>query len=403
MAIVRLRPGHVQPVWSGHPWIYAQAIERLEGNPASGDEVSVFDPRGNLLGRGFYSPGSAIPVRILVRDAETQLDAAFFKSRVERASARRQDLGLPSPGGSGGDETTGYRLVHAEGDELPGLIVDRFGDVLVAQFLTVGMKSREKLILDALSALGVRAIIDRTPAQTAKTEGFTAGSGVVRGDPVRELEMKERGLSYRLPLEIGQKTGFYFDQRDLRGRVEALARGKRVLDTYSYVGAFAMAAARGGAAQVVAVDESAIAIEVAKECARANGLDARIEHRKEDARRALQAAGEAGAGEGFDLCIVDPPRLAPSRGAREGALVAYSKLAEIGCRATKAGGVLVFCSCSAAVDLSALTRALAIGALHAGKQAFIFERHFQGADHPVSAAFGEGLYLKALIARVETR
>ncbi len=212
--------------------------------------------------------------------------------------------------------------------------------------------------------------------------------------------MTERGLAYRIPLEIGQKTGFYFDQRDLRARVEALARGKRVLDTYSYVGAFAMAAARGGAEHVLAVDESAIAIEVAKECARANELDGRIEHRKEDARRALQ---EAGAGPGFDLCIVDPPRLAPSRGAREGALVAYAKLAELGCRATKPGGVLVFCSCSAAVDLTALTRALAIGALHASKQAFVVERHFQGADHPVSAAFGEGLYLKALIARVDPR
>jgi 23S rRNA (cytosine1962-C5)-methyltransferase len=400
MAIVRLRPGHVQPVWAGHPWIYAQAIERIEGNPTSGDEVTVIDPRGNVMGRGFYSPGSAIPVRILVRDVETRLDADFFRGRVERALARRRDLGLPSSAPDDANETTGYRLVHAEGDELPGLIVDRFGDVLVAQLLTVGMKTREEMIFAALLSVGAKSIIDRTPQQTAKAEGFTAGAGVVRGEPATELVMKERGLAYRLPLEIGQKTGFYFDQRGLRGRVEALARGRRVLDTYSYVGAFAMAAARGGAAQVVAVDDSAIAIEVAKACARANGLEGRIEHKKEDSRRALQ---EAGAGEGFDLCIVDPPRLAPSRGAREGALVAYSKLAEAGCRATKAGGILVFCSCSAAVDLAALTRALAIGALHAGKQAFIVERHFQGGDHPVSAAFNEGLYLKALVARVEAR
>jgi 23S rRNA (cytosine1962-C5)-methyltransferase len=398
MAIVRLKPGHVQPVWAGHPWVYAQAIDRIEGNPASGDEVSVVDPRGNVLGRGFYSAGSAIPVRILVRDPETQLDAAFFRARLDRASARRRDLGLPT-GAADLATTTGYRLVHAEGDELPGLIVDRFGDTLVAQLLTIGMKSREGMILDALLSHGT-SIVDRTPLQTAKMEGFVAGSGVVRGDATGELSMKERGLAYRLPPEIGQKTGFYFDQRGLRARVEELARGKRVLDTYSYVGAFAMAAARGGAEQIVAVDDSAIAIEVAKECARANGLDGRIEHKKEDARRALQ---EAGAGDGYDLVVVDPPRLAPSRGAREGALVAYSKLAELGCRATRTGGLLVFCSCSAAVDLGALTRALAIGALHAGKQAFILERHFQGADHPVTAAFPEGLYLKALIARMERR
>ncbi len=392
--VVRLKPGHVQPVWAGHPWIYAQAIDRIEGKPTSGDEVTVLDPRGNLLGRGFCSPGSAIPVRILLRDAEVPIDAAFFRARVERAALHRRQLGLPSAG------TTGYRLVHAEGDELPGLIVDRFGDVFVVQLLTSGMKAREEMILDALVAAGASTIIDRTPPQTAKTEGFAPGAGVVRGAAVTQLEMEENGFRYRLPLEIGQKTGFYFDQRGLRARVEALARGKRVLDTYSYVGAFALAAARGGAERVVAVDESGIAIEVAKECARDNGLEGRIEHKKEDARRALQ---EAGAGDGFDLCIVDPPRLAPSRGARDGALVAYSKLAELGCRATRPGGTLVFCSCSGAVDIGALTRALAIGALHARRQAFVIERHFQGGDHPVNAAFSEGLYLKAVVARVEAR
>lgn len=394
MPTVRLKPGHVQPVWAGHPWVYAQAIERVEGGPEKGDEVSVIDPRGNLLGRGFYSPGSAIPVRLLVRDAETRLDSSFFSARIARAASRRAELGLPS------DDTTGYRLVHAEGDELPGLIVDRFGDVLVAQLLTFGMKAREAAILDALMALpGVTAIVDRTPAQTAKTEGFEAGAGFVRGQAVSELAMSERGLAYRLPLEIGQKTGFYFDQRGLRGRVEALARGKRVLDAYSFVGSFAMAAARGGAEQVVAVDDSAIAVEIGQRIAQANGLDGRIEHRKQDARKALQDAAAAP----FDLCVVDPPRLAPTRGAREGALVAYSKLAEAGCRATRPGGLLVFCSCSAAVDLAGLTRALGIGAMHAGRQAFVVERHFQGADHPVSAAFNEGLYLKALVARIESR
>ena len=391
---VRLKPGHVQPVWAGHPWVYAQAIERVEGKPTSGDEVGVVDPRGNLLGRGFYSAGSAIPVGRLVRDAETRIDAAFFGAGFERAAARRLDLGLPD------SQTTGYRLIHAEGDELPGLIVDRFGDALVAQLLTFGMKKREKEILDGLLSLGVKTIIDRTPAQTAKAEGFEPGSGVVRGEAVRELTMVERGFAYRLPSEIGQKTGYYFDQRGLRAWVEALARGKRVLDAYSYVGSFAMAAARGGAERVVAVDDSAIAIDVARECARANGFEGRIEHKKEDARRALQEAATSG---GFDLCVLDPPRLAPTRGAREGALVAYSKLAELGCRATVPGGILVYCSCSAAVDLTALTRSLAIGAMRAGTQAFVVERHFQGADHPVSAAFGEGLYLKALVARVESR
>jgi 23S rRNA (cytosine1962-C5)-methyltransferase len=394
-ATVRLKPGHVQPVWAGHPWVYAQAIDRVEGGATRGDEVSVLDPRGNLLGRGFYSPGSAIPVRLLVRDAETRIDGAFFRERAQRALDVRVEMHVPTK------DTTGYRLVHAEGDGLPGLIVDRFEDVLVTQFLSFGMKAREGLVLEALQqVVQPRAILDRTPVQAAKAEGFTPASGVVRGEEVRELAFKERGLSYRLPLDLGQKTGFYFDQRGLRARVEQLARGKRVLDTYAYVGAFALAAARGGAETVLAVDESAVAIEVASECARLNGLDAKIQLAREDARKALQQAGNEG---GYDLVVVDPPRLAPTRSAREGALVAYAKLAEAGCRATRPGGIFVLCSCSAAVDLAALTRALATGALRANVTATVLERYFQGADHPVNAAFGEGLYLKALVSRIDSR
>lgn len=395
MPVVRLKPGHVQPVWAGHPWVYAQAVDRVEGGATAGDEVSVIDPRRNLMGRGFYSPRSAIPVRILVRDDSTKLDAAFFRARIHRAAAFRERLHL------GEGKTDGYRLIHAEGDGLPGLVVDRFGDALVMQLLTVGMKHREALLLSALlDVTKAKVILDRTPANVAKQEGFEPGRGVVRGEAVAELAFHERGLHYRLPLELGQKTGFYFDQRGLRARVEQIAKGQRVLDTFSYVGSFAMAAARGGALSVRSVDESALALEVGAECARMNGLEGRIEYVKRDAKRALAEAGEAG---GYDLVIVDPPRLAPTRSAREAALVAYSKLAEAGCRAVAPGGVLVLCSCSAAIDLHALTRALATGALRANVSAMVWDRAFQGADHPVNAAFNEGLYLKALLARIDPR
>ncbi|HXN33975.1 MAG TPA: class I SAM-dependent rRNA methyltransferase [Polyangiaceae bacterium] len=394
MSLVRLKPGHVQPVWMGHPWVYAQAVERIEGGALAGDEVSVVDPRGNFLGRGFYSPRSAIPVRLLVRDEKTRLDASFFHSRVERAIALRASLGLPS------DHTNGFRLIHAEGDGLPGLIVDRFGDVLAIQLGTIGMKLREALVHEALETLlAPRAIVDRTSAQTAKTEGFDPSSGVVRGEPVPALEFLERGLKFRIPLELGQKTGFYFDQRSLRGRVEQLAHGAtRVLDAYSFVGAFAIAAARGGAREVVAVDESARAVQVGAECAAANGVGDRVRFAKEDARRALALAKGS-----FDLVIADPPRLAPTRGAREQALIAYTRLAENACAATRPGGIVVLCSCSATIDLSALTRALAAGATRVNLMPTVLERWFQGADHPVPAAFGEGLYLKALVARVDVR
>ncbi len=273
------------------------------------------------------------------------------------------------------------------------------------QFLTFGMKEREALVLEALGqVMRPKAIVDRTPASSAKSEHFTPGSGVVRGSiEVKSFEFTERGLRWSIPLELSQKTGFYFDQRELRARVELLAHvpggvvKKRVLDAYSYVGAFGLAAARAGA-EVTCVDESALAIEIGAENARANGLHERIQFVRNDARRAMQDAHAT-----YDLTIVDPPRLAPTRAAREQALVMYSKLAELGCRATKPGGILVLCSCSGAVDLAALTRALATGALRANVQALVVERHFQGVDHPVSAAFPEGLYLKTILARIEPR
>jgi 23S rRNA (cytosine1962-C5)-methyltransferase len=394
MSNVHLKAGHVQPVWVGHPWVYAQAIERVEGGAVEGDEVSVVDPRGNLLGRGFYSPRSAIPVRILVRDATTRIDAGFFRSRLERAVAIRAALGLPSA------HTTGFRVVHAEGDGLPGLVLDRFGDVVSVQLGTIGMKQREALIHEAIAGvLAPRSIVDRTSPQTAKVEGFEASRGVVRGEPIDALAFAERGLKFRIPLELGQKTGFYFDQRALRARVEELARGAdRVLDAYAFVGPFAIAAARGGAREVIAVDESAIAIEVGAEAAAMNGVSDRVKFVKDDARRTLAAAHGS-----FDLVIADPPRLAPTRSARDQALVAYTRLAENACRAVRPGGIVVVCSCSAAIDLTSLTRALAIGATRANVQATVLERWLQGADHPVPAAFGEGLYLKALVARVDVR
>jgi len=393
MRTVRLKAGHVQPVWAGHPWVYAQAIEWIEGGATSGDEVSVLDPKGNFLGRGFYSPGSAIPVRLLVRDATTPLDGAFFRAQLDRAIAMRALVGLPA------EETSGYRLIHAEGDGLPGLIVDRFDDVLSVQFLTFGMKLREGLVFEALTErLAPRAIVDRTPNGAAASEGFIPSRGTVRGEEVTALSFKERGIAFRVPLDVGQKTGFYFDQRPLRARVELLARGKRVLDAYSFVGPFALGAARGGATKVVAVDESVIALEVGAECARLNGLEASIEFVKHDARKVLADAKGA-----YDLVIVDPPRLAPTRGSRDNALLAYSKLAEHACQAVAPGGVLVYCSCSGAVDLFALTRALATGARRANVQALIFDRGFQGADHPAAAAFPEGIYLKWVMARIEPR
>lgn len=393
VASVVLKPGHVQPVWAGHPWVFAQAVERIEGGAQGGDEVEVKDARGNFLGRGLYSPGSAIPVRILTRERDRHVDAKLLSARLEAAVRRRQALGLPSA------ETTALRLVHAEGDELPGLVVDQLGDVLSVQFGTLGMKRREGAILDALERLlAPRAIVDRTSERAAKAEGFAAGQGVVRGDDtLSHFEFAEHGLHFRIPLELGQKTGFYVDQRDLRARAAQLAKGRRVLDTYAFVGTFALGAARAGATEVLAVDQSALALTVAAEAALANGLAGKVRFECEDSVVALDRAGKHG---GYDLVICDPPKLAPTRAARGRALGMMRKLAGQAARATKPGGLLVLCSCSAAIGLPELTRALSLGSTDVGLRAIVLERFFQGADHPVPAAFPEGLYLSSLVAEI---
>jgi 23S rRNA (cytosine1962-C5)-methyltransferase len=395
MPSVVLKPGHVQPVWSGHPWVYSQAVARVEGGATAGDEVSVVDPRGNFLGRGFYSPRSAIVVRLATRDPKVKLDAAWFRQRLSNAHQLRHELGLPT------QRTNGFRLVHAEGDRLPGLVVDRFDDVAVVQMTTAGMQLRRAMVLDAVHAVfGVRAIVDRTPSTHAKTEGFEPETGIVRGPTdLDAFRFMERGFDYEIPMEIGQKTGFYFDQRPLRGRVEQLSRGRRVLDAFCFVGSFGLAAARGGATSVLAVDENVLALEAGSRCADANGLANRISFTRGSVRDVLTSSSHAGK---FDLVVLDPPGMAPSQKAASRAQKTFRWLTAQGCRVLRPGGLLVLSACSAAVDLDMLTRALAIGARDAGMQAIVLERWFQGGDHPVPAAFSEGLYLKSLIARIES-
>ena len=393
MADVVLKPGRVRPVWAGHPWVFAQAVERLTGQAAAGDEVRVLDAKGNVLGRGLYSPGSAIRVRLYTRDGEQPLDAPFLRRRLAEALARRRSVGLP------GDGTDAFRVLNAEGDGLPGLVIDQLGDVSTIQFSTLGMKQRQPLVLEAVqSLLAPRAIVDRTPPKSAALEGFEPGSGVIAGDPVLEtLRFSERGLRFEVPLSIGQKTGFYLDLRQLRTRLGQLAQGRRVLDCYSYVGAAGLSMARGGATEVLSVDSSELAVTVARHCVALNQLGDHMRVERMPAQAALEQAAAQG---GVDLVLCDPPKLAPKRSALERARHAMETLAEGALRATRPGGLVVLCSCSAGLGMAELERALAVGGARSGRRVSVLERVFQDADHPVPAAFPEGLYLSTLIAEV---
>ncbi len=400
---VHLKPGHVQPIWAGHPWVYAQAVARIEGPaPTPGDVVRIMDPQGHLLGRGFWSPRPAIPVRLVTHDDDTDLERAdWLIARLRAAVVRRRALGLPDV------STNGFRAMHAEGDEVPGLVIDRFGTdahgrggVAVVQAGTAGLRRRAGLVLEAIQEVyAPEAILDRTPVSVAKGEGFELDDRLSRGGPVTALRFKERDLAFEIPTDLAQKTGFYFDQRALRARVEALSHGRRVLDAYCYVGSIAMSAARGGAKQVVAVDESLRALEVAAACARANGLSIAFE--RADVKHDLPKRAQAG--ERFDLVIVDPPKLAPTRGDRDAAASYQTKLVENAAAVVEPGGLLVVCSCSTAIGAPELARCLAIGARRAGRSATVLERLGQGGDHPVPAAFPEGIYLSTLIAELGSR
>jgi 23S rRNA (cytosine1962-C5)-methyltransferase len=243
-------------------------------------------------------------------------------------------------------------------------------------------------------------VLDRSSPRAAKLEGFELGAGVLAGDPdVQALEFRERGLSFRVPRELGQKTGFYLDQRPLRERIQELAAGCRTFDAFTFIGAMSLCAARGGASSVDAIDSSALALTVAAECAELNGLTARVRFERADAAEALAAAGRRG---GYDLVLCDPPKLAPTRSAQKAALTSMRRLAANACRATRPGGRLVLSSCSAALGLADLTRVLALGARDVEMRALVLERLFQGPDHPVNAAFPDGLYLSTLIAEIDT-
>ena len=393
MPKVTIKAGHVRPVWAGHPWVYAQAIDHIEGGATAGDEVDVVDPRGQWLGRGLYSPETAIPVRLFTRRKDQTFNKALIVERLTAALIRRKALGLPS------ERTNAFRWVNGEGDDLPGLIVDRFGETVVVQLTTTGLKQREQVVFDCIESL-VRpsCIIDRSSPRLAQTEKIGTTRGIVRGGvDLSSISFRERGFEFGIPLELSQKTGYYLDQRSLRGRIEQMSKGRSVFDVCCYVGSFALGAARGGATKVTGVDSSLIALEVAAQTASRNGLSSSIRYEHNDAFEALKHAGRSG---GYDIVVCDPPKLAPSRTSRDRAQPYMRKMAAAGCQAVTPGGYLVLCSCSAALGLPELTRALALGARDVNVQPRVLERWFQGPDHPVLAPFPEGLYLSAVIAEI---
>jgi 23S rRNA (cytosine1962-C5)-methyltransferase len=388
-ARVFLRQGRSRPLWFGHPWVYENAIDRVEGDAGPGDIVSLTDHDGRLIGRGFYNPRSQIPVRLCTR-GDAPVDAAFFRARVAGARALRTRLGLPSAA------TTIYRLINSEGDDLPGLVVDIFGDAAVAQITTLGIAQRKAEIYDAIEAeLGLRTIFESSPAGYAELEGFTAASRVARGESRPTVGGVEDGIRLEVEPLSGQKTGMFIDQRETRMRVGQLARGARVLDCYAYAGGFGLQAARGGARSVVAVDSSPRAITRIESHAAANGVS--IDAVEADVFRFLETTTPRS----FDLLVIDPPKFARAMKDVEAARKGYERLNALALGAAAPGAVLVTCSCSQNVDAEDFERIVAAAAKQAGRRVRVFERRGPASDHPLPPGFSEGQYLKVLLLYVD--
>jgi 23S rRNA (cytosine1962-C5)-methyltransferase len=391
-ARVVLLPRRARPFYGRHPWVYAGAIAAVEGEPADGAVVDLVSHTGNFVARGLYNSKSKIRVRLYTWNADTPLDQAFFRECLEGAIRLRRDLGMDGP-------RRACRLVFSEGDGLSGLTVDRYDRWLVMQFTSLGLAQRREMLVDLLMELtGAEGVYLRTERGIGKLEGLELQDGPLRGNlPSEPIRIDEEGVGFLVNLAEGQKTGFYLDQRDNRLAVARLGGGRRVLDAFCYSGGFGLHAARAGAREVVGVDQSEPALELARENARLNGL-AQVSFFRADVFDHLGML--AGQDERFGLIVLDPPKFARARHAVDDALRGYRRLQTLGLRMLERDGFLVTCCCSGLITMGMLEELLAQLAAEEKREIQVLERRGASPDHPVSVSCLESSYLKCLVTRV---
>ena len=386
---VRLRPkAEARAIRHGFPWVYSDELvtDRRTQALAPGTLAVLEDAERKPLGLVTVNVASRIIARVLDRDPDAVIGRDWFVHRLARALALRSLL-YPDPY---------YRLVHAESDGLPGVVIDRFGDVAVVQPNAAWAEAHLPDLVAALVAVtGVATVIKNGSGRARGLEGLAEEMAVVHGPaPAGPVPVPMNGAIYMADVMGGQKTGLFYDQRPNHAFAASLARGQRVLDVFSHVGGFGLAALAGGADSVLAVDSSAPALDLAAQGAAAMGMAARFDTRKGDAFAVLEALGEEGAR--FGLVVCDPPAFAPSKPALEAGLRAYERIARLAAPLVAPGGVLILCSCSHAADLGAFRNACARGIGRAGRRGPILFTGFAGPDHPVLPQLAEGGYLKAL-------
>ena len=391
MADLVLKPGREKSLLRRHPWIFSGAIHRVDGKPASGETINLLSFKGDFLARAAYSPHSQIRARVWTFDPDEEVDADFFRKRIQRAIAARHMWNIAQA-------SDAYRLIHAESDGLPGLIVDRYAELLVLQSLTAGTEFWKDTIAELLlEETGLHTIYERSDADVRELEGLHPIVGILRGTiPISQITIEENNLKFNLNLESGHKTGFYLDQRQNRLRVRELAKGRDVLDCFCYTGGFTVNALEGGAKSVVAVDASAEALLLGRDNLALNGQQAEsVEWCEGDVFQVLRKFRDESRS--FNLIVLDPPKFAPTAAQAKKAARGYKDINLLAFKLLRAGGILVTFSCSGGVDVALFQKIIASAALDAGVEAQLVEHLSQASDHPVALNFPEGAYLKGLV------
>jgi 23S rRNA (cytosine1962-C5)-methyltransferase len=389
MKTIRLKDGKERSLLRRHPWVFDSAIAKGGGDP--GETVRVESHAGQFLGWASFSPSSRIKARIWSFDEGQRIDAAFIEARIAQAVAARQWFDIQSDG---------VRLVHGESDGLPGLIVDRYADTLVAQFTSCGTERFKQAIADALLKItGLTRLYERSDANVRSLEGLPEVTGWLRGEGPTEITIREHDWLLTLDVATGHKTGFYLDQRDSRHRFAQHTRHRqfgKVLNCYCYTGGFTVAALAGGAGHVTSIDSSGPALERARAHVQLNGFDeSRATFMDADVNASLRAFIEAG--ETFDAIVLDPPKFAPTAAHAERAARAYKDINRLAFKLLAPGGELFTYSCSGGISADLFHKIVASAGTDAGVDGYISER-LQGApDHPMTINFPEGEYLKGLV------
>jgi len=395
MGSITLKPGREKSVKRRHPWIFSGAIQKEADVLQNGETVDVLKSDGKWLARGAYSPHSQIRVRIWSFQPDEEIASPFFHDRLLRAIEVRKLLFA--------DKTvTAYRLMNAESDGLPGLIVDRYGDFLVCQFLSSGVEMWKTEIVTQLNLLvSPFGIYERSDVDVRHKEGLKPTAGLLSGQmPPDLIEIQEGALRFWVDIKHGQKTGFYLDQRENRVAVAEFARGARVLNCFAYTGGFGLWTLHGGAEKLVNIESSASALALAQKNVELNGFDPdKVNNMNDDVFQILRKL--RGAGKEFDLIILDPPKFADSAGQIQKASRGYKDINLLAFQLIKPGGGTLFTfSCSGHLSFELFQKIVSDAALDAGRDAQIIRYLSQAADHPIGLNFPEGRYLKGLVCRV---